>query len=73
MAMIDEDEISGRDFEENKRAFLAYSERVRTPHNWRDDNAARKALALLGFGEGALYNYAYAYSRSNGARRLPTR
>ena len=73
MAMIDEDEISGRDYEENKRAFLAYSDRVQTPQNWRDDNAARKALELLGFGEGALYNYAYLSSRSNGARRVPTR
>lgn len=73
MAMIDEDEISGRDFEENKRAFLAYSDRVMTPQNWRDDNAARKALKLLGFGEDALYNYAYLSSRSNGARRAPTR
>lgn len=73
MAMIDEDEISGRDFEENKRAFLAYSDRVQTPHKWWDDNAARKALELLGFGEGALYNYAYLSSRSNGARRAPTR
>jgi hypothetical protein len=72
MAMID-DEISGKDFEENKRAFLAYSKRVDCPQNWRDDAASILALRLLGFREDALCNYVLATSPSNGARRLQTR